>query len=83
MTVLIILARSDGSECTIFVDAQFVLLLKGDSGGPVLLYDVWGEEFQVGIVSYARFCGKRGWPGVATLVPPNRRWIDSVISQTG
>lgn len=47
----------------------------GDSGGPLLLD---GKLF--GVISWGTKCAEKMKPGVYTLVPSVKQWIDGVIS---
>ncbi len=50
---------------------------QADSGGPMTIVNAQGTPIQVGIVSWGRGCGYRGFPGVYTRVAMQIEWIRS------
>jgi secreted trypsin-like serine protease len=50
---------------------------QADSGGPMTIVNAQGTPIQVGIVSWGRGCGYRGFPGVYTRVAMHIEWIRS------
>lgn len=50
---------------------------QADSGGPMTIVNAQGTPIQVGIVSWGRGCGHRGFPGVYTRVAMHIEWIRS------
>jgi secreted trypsin-like serine protease len=50
---------------------------QADSGGPMTITNPRGTPIQVGIVSWGRGCGYRGFPGVYTRVAMHIEWIRS------
>ncbi|MFN8733760.1 MAG: serine protease [Hyphomonadaceae bacterium] len=50
---------------------------QADSGGPMTIVNAQGTPVQVGIVSWGRGCGYRGFPGVYTRVAMQIEWIRS------
>ena len=54
---------------------------QGDSGGPLFYTEVSGQDVQVGIVSGGDSdITTDNFPGVFTLIPKYKDWIDSVIA---
>ncbi len=49
---------------------------QGDSGGP-LISTYYGQQVQIGIVSWGYECAKRGYPGIYTKVQNYITWIES------
>lgn len=50
---------------------------QADSGGPMTIVNAQGIPIQVGIVSWGKGCGYRGFPGVYTRVAMHIEWIRS------
>ncbi|ETL90777.1 hypothetical protein L917_10632 [Phytophthora nicotianae] len=55
---------------------------EGDSGGPLIVESVDGEDVLVGVVSWAKdeSCGREGFYGIYSRVSSARNWIDSITS---
>lgn len=48
---------------------------QADSGGPMTIVNAQGTPIQVGIVSWGKGCGFRGFPGVYTRAAMHIEWI--------
>jgi len=73
----------EGLICAGFLqdDIQVVGSAFGDSGGP-LFFDDGNQYKQVGIVSFGDSdVTTEDFPGVYTLIPHYRTWIDNIMSQ--
>ncbi|ERE90205.1 serine protease 55 [Cricetulus griseus] len=57
---------------------------QGDSGGPLVCNTEPGNKwYQVGIISWGRSCGKRGSPGIYTLLSNYTLWIEKIAQIEG
>ena len=75
----------DGLICAGYLegDEQVVGAAQGDSGGP-LFFDDNGQYKQVGIVSFGNSdVTTEDYPGVFTLIPRHREWMEEIMSQYG
>lgn len=65
-----------------FVDIESFFLLQADSGGAAVQYiPERGKQYQLGIVSWGKYCGHRDNPSVYTRVPLLRDWIEDVFRE--
>lgn len=74
----------DGLICAGYLPggSQVVGAAQGDSGGPLFFEDDDGQYKQVGVVSFGNSdVTTEDFPGVFTLVPQYRDWIDDIMSQ--
>ncbi|XP_008826384.1 serine protease 55 [Nannospalax galili] len=57
---------------------------QGDSGGPLVCNIKPGSKwYQVGIISWGRGCGQKGFPGIYTLLENYTLWIEKVAEVEG
>ncbi|XP_040596623.1 serine protease 55 isoform X3 [Mesocricetus auratus] len=57
---------------------------QGDSGGPLVCnMEPSNKWYQVGIISWGRSCGKKGSPGIYTLVSNYTLWIENIAQIEG
>merc|ERR1712204_4018 len=53
---------------------------NGDSGGPLVKYNPYGQDTQVGVVSFGKECGNPNYPHVYAKVSYAKDWIEQWIS---
>lgn len=68
----------DGTICTLYPNRHDCSVCHGDSGGPLLQYDVNGSPVVLGVASFTVFCNTRDFPGGFTRVSPLIEWMGSV-----
>ncbi|XP_030103883.1 serine protease 55 isoform X3 [Mus musculus] len=57
---------------------------QGDSGGPlVCTTDPGSRWYQVGIISWGKSCGKKGFPGIYTVLAKYTLWIEKIAQTEG